>query len=57
MERRFRVRLNELLIDAEVPGSLFRGVMPRLEAFLQPFLEKLQTPGNKRPTRSNTSRG
>jgi SRSO17 transposase len=43
MERRFRVRLEELLIDAEVPGSLFRGVMPRLEAFLEPFVAALQT--------------
>jgi SRSO17 transposase len=44
MERRFRVRLNELLDDAEVRPSLLRGVLPRLEAFLQPFVEVLQTP-------------
>jgi len=43
MERRFRVRLDELLLDAEVPGSLFRRVMPRLETFLQPFVAALQT--------------
>jgi SRSO17 transposase len=43
MERRFRVRLEELLLDAEVPGTLFRGVRPRLEAFLQPFVAALQT--------------
>jgi SRSO17 transposase len=44
MERRFRVRLDELMDDAEVRPSLLRGVFPRLEAFLQPFVEVLQTP-------------
>lgn len=44
MERRFRVRLAELLDDAHVPPSLLRGVLPRLHAFLQPFLDALQTP-------------
>jgi SRSO17 transposase len=44
MERRFRVRLGELLNDAEVRPSLLRGVLPRLEAFLQPFVEALHSP-------------
>lgn len=44
MERRFRVRLDELLDDAEVPPGLMRGVFPRLEAFLQPFVEALRSP-------------
>jgi SRSO17 transposase len=43
MERRFRIRLDELLIDAEVCDGLLRGVMPRLDAFLQPFLAALGT--------------
>ena len=43
MERRFRVRLAELLDDAHVPPTLLRGVLPRLQAFLQPFLDALQT--------------
>jgi SRSO17 transposase len=43
MERRFRVRLDELLDDAEVPPGLLRGVLPRLEAFLQPFLDSLRS--------------
>jgi SRSO17 transposase len=43
MERRFRIRLDELLLDAEVYDGLLRGVMPRLEAFLQPFLAALRT--------------
>jgi SRSO17 transposase len=44
MERRFRVRLDELLNDAEVRPSLLQGVMPRLESFLQPFVEALRSP-------------
>jgi SRSO17 transposase len=44
MERRFRVRLDELLDDAEVPPGLMRGVFPRLEAFLRPFVEALRSP-------------
>jgi SRSO17 transposase len=41
MERRFHIRLDELLEDAEVPPGLLRGVVPRLEIFLQPFVEEL----------------
>jgi SRSO17 transposase len=44
MERRFRLRLAELLDDAHVPPTLLRGVLPRLQTFLQPFLVALQTP-------------
>jgi SRSO17 transposase len=44
MERRFRVRLDELLADAEVPAGLMRGVFPRLEAFLRPFASALRSP-------------
>lgn len=44
MERRFRTRLDELLNDAEVRPSLLKGLMPRLESFLQPFVEPLQSP-------------
>jgi SRSO17 transposase len=44
MERRFRVRLEELLQDAQVPPHLLRGVLPRLQAFLQPFVQTLASP-------------
>jgi SRSO17 transposase len=44
MERRYRVRLGELLEDAEVPHGLLRGVIPRLGAFLRPFAEALCSP-------------
>src|SRR3984957_11855888 len=43
MERRFRIRLDELLDDAEVPPGLMRGVFPRLEAFLRPFVAALHS--------------
>jgi SRSO17 transposase len=51
MERRFRVRLEELLDDAEVSASLLRGVLPRLESFLQPFVAVLPTPMQQINTR------
>jgi SRSO17 transposase len=44
MERRYRLRLEELLADAEVPPGLLRGVMPRLQEFLQPFTAALISP-------------
>jgi SRSO17 transposase len=43
MERRFRVRL-ELRSDAEVSPTLLRGVLPRLETFLAPFLTAMTIP-------------
>lgn len=48
MERRFAVRLAELLGDAEVPPRLLRGMLPRLERFLQPFVEHLQMAQQRR---------
>src|SRR5215204_2285853 len=47
MGRRFRVRLGELLDDAEVPPSRMRGVFPRPEAFLVPFVEALHAPAQQ----------
>jgi SRSO17 transposase len=43
MERRFRIRLEELVNDAEVRPSVLTGVLPRLETFLQPFGEALHS--------------
>ena len=43
MERRFRVRLAQLLDDAHVPPNLLWGMLPRLQTFLQPFLDALPT--------------
>ena len=43
MERRFRVRLDELLGDAVVEPAVLRGMLPRLERFLEPFVESLRS--------------
>lgn len=50
MERRFRIRLQEMLADAQVPASLLLEMMPRLEAFLQPFVAALPTPEQRTNT-------
>lgn len=50
MERRFRVRLDELLDDAQVRPGLLRGVLPRLDAFLQPFVARLHVPEQRTNT-------
>src|SRR5262245_48204608 len=42
MDRRFATRREQLLADAEVDPRIPRGVLPRLERFLGPFLELLQ---------------
>ena len=55
MERRFRVRLDELLNEAEVPASVLRGVMPRLESFLQPFVESLRSTEQRTNTKQYIS--
>lgn len=41
MERRYQARLDELLDDAEVRPGLLRGLLGRLETFLEPFVEPL----------------
>ena len=42
MERRFAAHRKQLLADAEVDPGLLRDVLPRLERFLDPFVELLQ---------------
>jgi len=42
MERRFAARRDQILADAEVDPRILRGVLPRLERFLDPFVEVLQ---------------
>jgi SRSO17 transposase len=44
MERRFHIRLDELLEDAELPPRLLQGALPRLETFLKPYVEELCSP-------------
>ena len=48
MERRFRVRLSELREDAQVHPSLLRGLFPRLQNFLHPFVASLQREEQRR---------
>jgi SRSO17 transposase len=43
MERRFRVRLDEVLADAVVEPVVLRGMLSRLECFLEPFVASLET--------------
>ncbi len=42
MERHFAARREQLLADAEVDPRILRALLPRLERFLDPFLELLQ---------------
>lgn len=42
MNRRFAARREELLADAEVAPQILRGLLPRLERFLDPFVAALQ---------------
>src|SRR3954470_11860484 len=42
MEHRYQARLDELLDDAEVRPGLLRGLLPRLETFLKPFVASLR---------------
>jgi SRSO17 transposase len=41
MERRYQARLDELLDDAEIRPGLLRGLLERLETFLEPFVRSL----------------
>jgi SRSO17 transposase len=42
MERRFEVRLERLMEDAVLNPELFRGMLGRLERFVDPFVERLK---------------
>jgi SRSO17 transposase len=48
MERRFESRLNEMLDQAQVSPEILRGVLPRLEKFVEPFAENLPAPEYRR---------
>ncbi|MBI3466585.1 MAG: IS701 family transposase, partial [Planctomycetes bacterium] len=50
MERRFKVRLKELLEDAEVNPTLLCGVLPRLEKFIESFVASLHGPDQTKHT-------
>jgi SRSO17 transposase len=42
MDRRFATRRDELLADAEIAPEILRGLLPRLQRFLDPFVASLQ---------------
>jgi SRSO17 transposase len=48
MDRRFQLRLEELLADAFVAPRVFDDVLPRLEEFLQPFVASLAGAASRR---------
>ena len=41
MERRFELRKEALLADAEVDPAVFRGALERLDTFIEPFAARL----------------
>ena len=47
MEPRFQRRKEQLLAGCQVPPTLFRGVMSRLESFAQPFVASLPSPESR----------
>jgi len=55
MEPRFECRKEQLLADCQVPPTLFRGVMPRLEDFAQPFAASLPSTESRAHTRTYLS--
>ena len=48
MEQRFESRLNEILDQAQVSADILRGLLPRLEKFVEPFAENLPGPEYRR---------
>ena len=52
MEPRFEHRKEQLLAACQVPPTLFRGVISRLETFAQPFVASLPSPESRRHTRT-----
>jgi SRSO17 transposase len=48
MERRYEVRLEQMLAQAEVDPALMRGLLKRLETFAEPFAESLASPEQQR---------
>src|SRR3954464_535198 len=52
MEPRFERRKEQLLAGCQVPPTLFRGVMGRLEEFAVPFAASLPSPESRTHTRT-----
>src|SRR5512143_3851497 len=52
MEPRFQRRKEQLLAGCQVPPTLFRGVLSRLECFAQPFVAALPSPESRAHSRT-----
>ena len=48
MEQRYKVRLEEMLAQAEVSPELIQGLLERLETFVEPFAKSLDQPEQRR---------
>src|SRR5271157_4778815 len=48
MERRYELRLEQMLAQAEVSPELMQGLLKRLDAFAEPFAKSLTEPGQQR---------
>ena len=48
MERRYELRLEQMLAQAEVSPELLRDLLKRLEAFVEPFSRSLLPPEQRR---------
>ncbi len=48
MERRYEVRLEQMLAQAEVAPELMQGLLKRLESFAEPFAKSLAEPAQRR---------
>ena len=48
MERRYEVRLAQMLAQAEVSPESMRGLLKRLETFVEPLIRSLAQPGQRR---------
>jgi SRSO17 transposase len=48
MERRYELRLEEMLAQTEVSPELIQGLFDRLESFVEPFAKSLEQPEQRR---------
>ena len=48
MERRYELRLDQMLAHAEVSPELMRGLFDRIETFVEPFAASLDQPERRR---------
>ena len=47
MDRRFEIRKQEMLAECDVSPRVFRGVVERMEKFVEPFANLLRLPAQR----------